>query len=140
MVERVVVGRNAIAHACQSHGVQPHQRNRKPTPPLFLELGQHRLLGNNQNPLATAALDELSRQNACFQRLTQTYGIGNQDTGSWLPQCLQCGIQLVWHQVHHAPVAQVDAVIVSYAAATLTFQIQQCGVVGGAFIGDQCSG
>jgi hypothetical protein len=70
-----------------------------------LELGQHGLLGNHEDALATTALDEFGGQNPRFHGLTQTDRIGDQDTGARLAQRLKGGIELVGHQVHDTSVA-----------------------------------
>ena len=137
VVERVVVGRDAVAHPRQSHRIEPHQRDGEAAPPFLLELGEHRLLGDHQDALAAAALYQLGGQDAGFQRFAQAHRVGNQDAGAGLLERLQGRVELVRHQVHHAAVAQVNLVVVGHAAPAQALQVQHGGVVGGTAIGHQ---
>ena len=125
VVEWVVVRRDAIAHPRQAHRVQPHERDRKPTPPLLLELGEHRLLCDDEDALAAAPLNQLGGQHAGFQRLAQAHSVRDQDARARLAQRLQRGIELIGHEVHYPAVAEMDLLVVGYAAAAQTFEIQQ---------------
>ena len=137
VVERVVVGRNAVAHPREPHRIQSHQRDGKAAPPLLLELGEHRLLGDHQDALAAAALNQLGGQDAGFQRFAQAHRVGNQDARAGLFQRLESWVELIGNQVHHAPVAQVNLVVVGHAAPAQALQVQHGGVVGRAGVGHQ---
>ena len=136
-VERVVVGGDAVAHPGQTHRVQSHQGNGEARPPLLLELGEHGLLGDDQDAFAAPALDQFGGEDATLQSFAQAGAVGDEDARPRLAQGLQGGVELIGDQVHHAPVAQVDGIVVGHAAAALALQIEQGGVVGGAGVGDQ---
>ena len=137
VIERVVVGRDAVAHPRQTHRVQTHQGDGEAGPPLLLELGEHGLLGDDQDAFAAPALDQFGGQDAALQGLAQAGAVGDEDARPRLAQGLQGGVKLIGDQVHHAPVAQVDGLVIGHAAPALALQIEQGGVVGGAGVGDQ---
>ena len=135
VVERVVVGRDAVAHPGQANRVQPHQRDRKAAPPLLLELGEHGLLCDDEDALATAPLNQLGGQHAGFQRLAQADGVGDEDARARLPQRLQRRVELVGHQVHHTAMAKMDLLVVGHISAAQALQVEQRRVEGRAGIG-----
>ena len=101
VIKGVVIGRDAISHTSQSYRIQTDKGDRETTPPFLLELCQHRLRRDNENPFASPALYELCCEYSGFQRFTQAHRIGNQYAGTRLLQRLQGRIQLIRHQVHH---------------------------------------
>ena len=66
VVEGVVIRRNQVPNALQSHRVESNERNGKSRPPFLLELREHALLGDHKDALAAPALDELRGEDAGF--------------------------------------------------------------------------
>jgi hypothetical protein len=124
VVERVVVGRDAVAHPGQAHRVQPHQRDGKAAPPFLLELGEHAFWVTTRMRLprprwissvaSTPASRVLPRPTASAIRMRER---------GWRSACKR-GVELVGHQVHHAAVAEVDLLVVGDAAAPHAFQVE----------------
>ena len=71
VVERVVVGRDAAAHALYADGIEPHQRDGEAVPELLLELREHALHGQHQDPPGPAAGDQLADEDPRFKGLPQ---------------------------------------------------------------------
>ena len=71
VVERVVVGRNSGTDTLQAGGIQPDEWDREPIPHLLLELAQHRLGGEHEDPLAATTGDQFADKDAGFERLAQ---------------------------------------------------------------------
>ncbi len=87
-----MVARDLIAHPLQAHRIQPDQRNGEAAPEFLLELGEHALERDDQNPLAAPALDQLRGQNAGLQRLAKAHGVGDEDALAGLAQGLERGV------------------------------------------------
>ena len=137
VVERVVVGRDAVAHPSQADRVQPHQWDREAAPPLLLELGEHGLLRDDEDALAPASLNQLGGQHTGFQRLAQADGVGDEDARARLPQRLQRRVELVGHKVHHTAMAKMDFLVVGHIAAAQALQVQQRRVERRAGVGHE---
>jgi hypothetical protein len=137
VIEWVVVGWNAVAHARQPHGVQPHQRDGEAAPPLLLELRQHRLLADDQDALAAATLDQLGSQDAGFQCLAEADCVGDQDPRTRPAQGLQRRVELVGYQVHHGAMAEMNLFVIGDAAASEGFQVKDGCIVGRAEVRHQ---
>lgn len=60
IIKRIVVGGYAGTDTLDADGVQPGQGNGKPAPHLFLELGEHALDRNHEDPLAFSPSDQLA--------------------------------------------------------------------------------
>jgi hypothetical protein len=125
VVERVMVGGNAAAHACKPHGIEPHQRNGKTVPQLLLELREHALQRHDQDAVAPAALDQLRDEHTRFERLAEPHAVGNQDALAVLPEGLQGGIELVGHQVHGRAVPDIEALVVGHLRAQVALDMEQ---------------
>ena len=61
--------------------VQPDERQREPGPQLVLHLLQHVPRGDDEDPLAAAAADQLGEDHADLQGLAEADGVGEQDAG-----------------------------------------------------------
>ena len=129
MVERVMVGRDTVAHPLQALRVQTGQTNAETVPELLLELGEHGFDRQHQNALALATGDQLANQNAGFEGFTQTHGIGNQNALARLAQRLAGRLELVGQQVKGGVLAGVDAVVGGDGIAHQGVQIQAAGAV-----------
>lgn len=140
VVERVVIGRDAVAHPRQANGIEPHQRDGKAAPPLFLERVSMAFCVTTRmrsprprwisSVASTPASSVLPRPTASAIRMRAR---------GWRRAC-KAGSQLVRHQVHHPAMAQVDAVVIGQGAAALAFQVQERGVVGRAGVGHEPGG
>ena len=65
VVERVVAGRDAAAHPLDADRVELGERDREPVPELLLELRQHALDGQHQDPpTRPRAISSLTRMPA----------------------------------------------------------------------------
>ena len=77
--ERVAAGGDLLLDPLDADGVEPHERDREAGPQLLLELLQHLLRGDDQDPLAPAAADQLGQDQPDLQRLAQADHVGEQD-------------------------------------------------------------
>ena len=74
-----MVGRDAVAHGRQPHRVEPHERDGEARPEFLLELRQHALEGDDEDARAATALNQLSGEDAGFERLAEPSGVGDED-------------------------------------------------------------
>ena len=77
--ERVAAGRDLPLDPLDADRVQPDQRDREPGPQLLLELLEDLLRGDDQDPVAAAAADQLGEDQPDLQRLAQPDHVGEQD-------------------------------------------------------------
>ena len=124
VVERVVVGGNPPPDALDADRVQPRERDREAVPELLLELGQHALERQHQNPAAPSARNQFADQDAGLERLPQPDGVCDQDALAGLAQRLAGRFQLVVHRVHGAEVAHVDARVAGDGLAQQALHVQ----------------
>ena len=124
VVERVVAGRDAAAHPLDADRVEPGERDREPVPELLLELRQHALDGQHQDPAAPAAGDQLADEDARLQRLSQPHGVGDQDALPGLAQRLPGRLELVVHRIHRRPLGDVEPLVVRDRLPELALQVE----------------
>jgi hypothetical protein len=106
VVEWVVVGRDLATDALDAGRVQSGEGDGEAVPKLLLELTHHALGGDHQDAPGLAATHQLGGQDAGFERLAQTDGIGNEQPRAQLPQHLVRGLELERQRVHHAPMTE----------------------------------
>ena len=85
-LERVLVRRNPQTQFGDPVRIQSDQWDAEAVPQFRLELGQHGLLGEHQNPVRPAASHEFREGHAYLDRLAQADGIRQQQSG---PQLLE---------------------------------------------------
>ena len=124
VVERVVAGRDAAAHPLDADRVEPGERDREPLPELLLELRQHALDGQHQDPPAPAAGDQLADEDARLQRLPQPHGVGDQDALPRLAQRLPGRLELIGHRIHRRHLGDVEPLVVRDRLPELALQVE----------------
>ena len=137
VVEGVVAGRDPAPHALDADGVEPGQRDGEAVPELLLELREHALDGQHQDPAAPAARDQLAHQDARLQGLAEPHRVGDEDALARLAERLAGGVELVGHQVHRRPVAHVDALVARDGLAKLALHPEPAVREAGGGVGDE---
>ena len=132
-----MAGREPAPHALDADGVEPGQRDGEAVPELLLELREHALDGQHQDPAAPAARDQLAHQDARFQGLAEPHRVGDEDALARLAKRLAGGVELVGHQVHRRPVAQVDALVARDGLAKLALHPEPAVREAGGGVGDE---
>ena len=135
VVERVVAGRYAAAHALDADRVEPRERDGEAVPELLLELRQHALDGQHQDAPAPAAREQLADEDARLQRLAQPDGVRDEDALPGLGEGLAGRGELVGHRVHRRPVGDVDALVVGNRLPELALQVEQAVGEAGRRVG-----
>ena len=77
--ERVAAGGDLLLDPLDAGRVEPHQRDREPGPQLPLELLQHLLRRDDQDPVAPAPADQLGEDQPDLQGLAEADHVGEQD-------------------------------------------------------------
>ena len=124
VMERVVAGGDAAAHALDADRVEPGQRDGEAAPELLLELREHALDGQHEDAPAPAAGDELADEDARLQGLAEPHRVGDEDALPRLPQRLPRRLELVGRGVHRRPVGDVDAFVVGDRLPELALQVE----------------
>ena len=119
-----MVGRDAAAHPLNADGVQAGQGDGEAIPELLLKLRQHALHRQHQNATPAPAGDELAHQDAGFQRLAESHGIGNQDALTGPREGQARRVELVVHEIHGSGVPDVDVLVVGHRMAKLALHVQ----------------
>ncbi len=103
-----MVRRDAGADALDADGVEADEGDGEPAPQLLLELREHALDGDDEDPLPAPPLDELAEEDARLERLPEPDGVGDEDPLPRLLERLDRGVELVGHGVHGGPVPYVE--------------------------------
>ncbi len=82
LIEGVVVQRDAGPDLPDPRTVDPDERDREAGPEFLLELGEHRLGGDDENALGPAPEDELGGEQACLKRLPEADVIAHEDASA----------------------------------------------------------
>ena len=109
--ERVAAGRDLPLDPLDADRVQPDQRDREPGPQLLLELLEDLLRRHDQDPVASAAADQLGEDQPDLQRLAQPHHVREQHSR---PQALEGKLGralLVGQRVEQEPVRQRQAAL-----------------------------
>jgi hypothetical protein len=77
--QRVARRGQLLADALDADGVESHERDGEPGPHLVPHLLQHVPRGDDEDPLAAAAPDELGQDHADFEALAEADRVGEQD-------------------------------------------------------------
>ena len=123
--ERIVVCWQLRTDLVNFIGIETYQRNGEAIPHFLLELRHHGFPCHDQNTLALAAQNELAHQDACFQCLTKTNGIGNQDTLTRLFQSCLRRHQLIRQRVHRCTLPNMNLRVRRDLLPPLTLQIKK---------------
>jgi hypothetical protein len=137
IVEGVVVGRDLATDALDAGGVQAREVDGEAVPQLLLELAHHALGRHHQDAPGLAATHQLGGQDAGFERLAQTDGIGNEQPRAQLPQHLMCGLELKRQRVHHAPMTQHHRLLLQRGLTQPRLDEEPGGDEGGRVVVDQ---
>ena len=135
VVERVVIGRDSAAHPLNADGIQAGQGNDEPVPEFLLKLRQHAFHSKDEDAPPAPSGNELAHQDAGFQRLAESYGVGDQDALAG-PREGQAGrIELIGHVVHGGGVPDMDIRVARHGLAKLALHVKDAvrelgGVVG----------
>ena len=135
VVERVVIGRDSAAHPLNADGIRAGQGNDEPVPEFLLKLRQHAFHSKDEDAPPAPSGNELAHQDAGFQRLAESYGVGDQDALAG-PREGQAGrIELIGHVVHGGGVPDMDIRVARHGLAKLALHVKDAvrelgGVVG----------
>ena len=137
VVEGVVVRGDAAADALDADGVEAGERDREAVPELLLELGQHALDGEDEDPPAPAAGDQLADQHSRFEGLAEPHRVGDEDALARLAKRLAGGLQLVANGIHGGGVADVEPFVARRGLPQVAFHEEQAVGEAGRAVADQ---
>ena len=129
VVKGVLAGGQLLADALDAERIEPHQRDREATPELLLELPQHALGGDHQQPPPAPAANQFAAEDAALQRLAQAHRIGDQQPLAGHRQRLSRWQQLVIHHIHRRSMADHQLGPCGHRAAQVSFDEQQAVTV-----------
>ena len=106
-----MVRRNLASDALETCGVKTDKRYSEAAPHLLLELGHHGFERDDEDALGGSATDKLRQEDASFQRLAETDGIGDEYSRTRVSvgiQCLVCGLKLIIEDIHRRMMCEGD--------------------------------
>ena len=86
LLEWIVVRGDSVANSLNAIAIKSGEGYREPGPELLLELGQRRIVGDDQDSAGATAKDEFRCDEAGFERLAETHIVTDQEPDSPLLQ------------------------------------------------------
>ncbi len=123
--ERVAPSRDLLLDARDARRVEPDQRDREPRPQLVLELPEHVLGCDHQDPLASPTADQLDEHKTDLQGLAQPDDVRDQDAWPQAGQGQLGRTLLVGEGIEQEPVSQGEAALGLRQRRAATHRLQE---------------
>ena len=137
VVERVVVGGDPASYPLDADGIQARQGNGEAVPELLLKLRQHALDGEHEDAPPAPPGDELAHEDAGFERLSESYGVGDEDPLAGPGEGETSRIELIGDEVHGRGVPDMDVRVARYGLAKLALHVEDAVGELGRLVGNE---